>query len=82
MNAVTEICIIGETLNKNFVVVTNLLRITNERTNEWKDENYIPLSINPGGIIKCFCVLKEACKLFRMCNHSKANFGLYTQGAL
>ena len=24
---------------------------TNERTYEWKDENYIPLGINAGGII-------------------------------
>ena len=24
---------------------------TNERTDEWKDENYIPLGINAGGIM-------------------------------
>ena len=49
-DSIKDIYTIGENLTKNFVVVTELG--TNERTNERKDKNYIPLGINAGGILK------------------------------
>ena len=36
---------------------------TNEQTNEWKDQNYIPLGINAGGIITKLQISLQICRV-------------------